>query len=380
MTPREQNDDAGGMPVLTISGVCEMRVWGLSTEERFRRLARGVQAGHLILPAEWVFDRAALQALADKPNTILLAQAEPGGPLFAAGAHLERGTPSEAVESLLGKPAPHPADLEAAGLTPIELSRAGRYDPKMKKLIPPFAGSLDFTPVRQVERTLYDGAYKGVTDLVTKYVWPKPARAVTGWCARAGVKPNTVTFISLVLTLAALGLFAIGAYAPGLVCAWGMTFLDTVDGKLARVTLTSSKWGDKFDHGIDLVSPPFWYAVWWQGLPPELRGADPVVLALIVTLAGYVAGRLIEGAFILMGGFHIHIWKRFDSAFRLICARRNPNLVLLTLSALIFMPHWGILAIGLWTAITLVIHGARLIAAFMHRQRGGSFTSWLAEQ
>lgn len=368
------------MPVLTISGVCETRVWGLSTEERFRRLAKGVHAGHLILPAEWVFDRAALAALAETPNTVLLAQAEPGGPLYAAGAHLERGRPSEAAERLLGKPAPRPETLAAAGLTPVELSRAGRYDPKMKKLIPPFAASLEVTPVRQVERALYDGAYKGVTDLVTKYVWPKPARAVTGLCARAGVKPNTVTFVSLVLTLAALGLFAAGAYAPGLVCAWGMTFLDTVDGKLARVTLTSSKWGDKFDHGIDLISPPFWYAAWWHGLPPELRGGDVMLLALGVTLIGYVLGRLVEGAFILMGGFHIHIWKRFDSRFRLICARRNPNLILLTVSALIFKPHWGILAIGLWTAITLLIHGARLIAAFIHRQRGGSFISWLANQ
>ena len=44
-----------------------------------------------------------------------------------------------------------------------------------------------------------------------------------------------------------------------------MTFLDTVDGKLARTTLTSSKWGDIFDHGIDLVHPPFWYVAWGAG-------------------------------------------------------------------------------------------------------------------
>ena len=32
-----------------------------------------------------------------------------------------------------------------------------------------------------------------------------------------------------------------------------MTFLDTVDGKLARCTIASSKLGNIFDHGIDLV-------------------------------------------------------------------------------------------------------------------------------
>src|SRR3546814_17463336 len=52
----------------------------------------------------------------------------------------------------------------------------------------------------------------------------------------------------------------------GLVAAYAMTFLDTVDGKLARVTLTSSPIGNVFDHGIDLVHPPFWWWAWIVGL------------------------------------------------------------------------------------------------------------------
>ena len=57
-----------------------------------------------------------------------------------------------------------------------------------------------------------------------------------------------------------------GAFLSGLVCAWAMTFLDTVDGKLARVTLTSSRIGDVMDHGLDLVHPPFWWWAWGIGL------------------------------------------------------------------------------------------------------------------
>ena len=41
-----------------------------------------------------------------------------------------------------------------------------------------------------------------------------------------------------------------------------MTFLDTVDGKLARVTLTSSPFGNVLDHSLDLIHPPFWYWAW----------------------------------------------------------------------------------------------------------------------
>ena len=75
---------------------------------------------------------------------------------------------------------------------------------------------------------------------MTLYVWPRPARAVTRLCAHAGITPNQVTSASLVLVLVAMALFWTGHYALGLIAAWAMTFLDTVDGKLARVTLRST--------------------------------------------------------------------------------------------------------------------------------------------
>ena len=64
------------------------------------------------------------------------------------------------------------------------------------------------------------------------------------------------------LSSSSSGCFSIGHFGLGPGAAWLMTFLDTVDGKLARTTLTSSKWGDILDHGIDLIHPPFWYVAW----------------------------------------------------------------------------------------------------------------------
>ena len=53
-----------------------------------------------------------------------------------------------------------------------------------------------------------------------------------------------VTCLGLLLTIVAGWLFFKGAIAVGLIAAWAMTFLDTVDGKLARVTVTSSRLGN----------------------------------------------------------------------------------------------------------------------------------------
>jgi hypothetical protein len=149
-------------------------------------------------------------------------------------------------------------------LTALELGSA--YNSALRKREPPVLERLTPETRVAVEKRLFQGSYKGVTDLVTKYVWPTPARIVTRWCALAKMTPNQVTLIGFLLVLAAFWLFWTGQYGWGLVCAWIMTFLDTVDGKLARVTLTSSKWGNVFDHGIDLVHPPFWWWAWYVGV------------------------------------------------------------------------------------------------------------------
>jgi phosphatidylglycerophosphate synthase len=41
-------------------------------------------------------------------------------------------------------------------------------------------------------------------------------------------------------------LFWHGDYGWGLLAGWVMTFLDTVDGMLARVTLTATRFGNLF--------------------------------------------------------------------------------------------------------------------------------------
>ena len=45
---------------------------------------------------------------------------------------------------------------------------------------------------------MYMESYKGVTDVVTKHVWPIPALHVTRFCARLGISPNMVTLVSFI--------------------------------------------------------------------------------------------------------------------------------------------------------------------------------------
>jgi hypothetical protein len=100
-----------------------------------------------------------------------------------------------------------------------------------------------------------------------------------------------------------------------------------------------------------------------------------VVGAIIV---GYVAQRLIEGIFVRRFGMHIHVWRQVDSRFRLITARRNPNMVILVAALLIGRPDIGIQLVALWTLVSLIFHAVRLAQANARRDRGQPVTSWLA--
>jgi phosphatidylglycerophosphate synthase len=161
-----------------------------------------------------------------------------------------------------------------------------------------------------------------------------------------------------------------------------MTFLDTVDGKLARVTVTSSPVGHYFDHIIDLVHPPIWYALWGLGLGTAPLGNGDLALSHVVwaILIAYTMGRLVEGTFQLcLGRFGIFCWRPLDSYFRLITARRNPNMIILSLSALGGRPDLGLLAVALWTVLTTLFLLFRLaLAGYVHFHRG-PLISWLKD-
>jgi len=358
-----------------IVGHSPLRVWGLTSSIRLaRQLARfGVDAAHtggdrvVLLRADWVYDDAIVRGLITTHDNLVLV----GDDGSAIAVSVDAAHAGDAEAALAQRQSP--SALRRVEKTDL----AGDYNDVLRKREPPFLMPLTQAALPEIERRVFGASYKGVTDLVTRYVWPVPARAATRWCALHGITPNQVTGASFALVLAATGLFWYGHYGAGLLAAWLMTFLDTVDGKLARVTLQSTQWGNVFDHGIDLIHPPFWWWAWIVGLPATALPPDQATLALAVIVAGYVLQRIEEGIFIAAFDMDMHVWRRFDSRFRLITARRNPNLLILTVAVLAGRPDLGILAVAAWTALCLAVHALRIVQATWARRRG-PLQSWLA--
>lgn len=346
-------------PLVVPFGSNRTPIWGMSTLERLRRICRAQglsMADHsdgpcLRVDLDYVFD----------PQWLRWAAAHPGEAVTRGGVPvIAHALPDEDTISV------------AQETTEIE-------NVALRKRERPFIERLTPETVPLIERASYTGAYKGVTDILTKYLWPEWAFHLTRLAARLRMSPNMVTGISAIFCLIATLAFFRGFYWIGLATGLFMMVLDTVDGKLARCTITSSKWGNIFDHGMDLVHPPFWWWGWGVGLQYVDRplSEDVFLWCMVAILGGYVVQRLIEGAFIALFQIHIHVWRRFDSWFRLITARRNPNMPILMAFLIIGRPDWGLIAVAVWTVVSLIVHMVQLVQALIVRAQGREVRSWL---
>jgi phosphatidylglycerophosphate synthase len=366
-------------PLFVTVGDNPARPFGMSASERARVLALRAKLdpvaeaqpdrSTVFADLNWAWDPEWLAALRDRPGEVLVKE---GHPILAhVPAH---GDAAPLLSAMLS------GDRYQGSLSRIDADNTDLSYRKLRKRARPFVMRLDPADPEPVERAAYDASYKGVTDLLTLYLWRRPAFYLTRWAARAGMTPNFVTAIGFMLCVAAFFLFMAGWYWTGIAAGFGFMVLDTVDGKLARCTGQSSHWGNIFDHGVDLVHPPFWWWAWAEGLKAYGRPLEPVYELMIVgaIVFGYVAQRLIEGIFVRRYGMHIHVWRQVDSKFRLVTARRNPNMVILVASMLVGRPDLGIELVALWTLLSLIFHAVRLAQANARRDRGRPVVSWLA--
>lgn len=270
---------------------------------------------------------------------------------------LTQGTPPPTNTTSLHAAAEH---LRAAGtireITPDELPDfVGNLRRNVPFLLERVA---DDQHRAELEKRLFHLNYKGSTDFMTKWVYPPIVWQLTRLCIRWRITPNMVTVFSILLTILAVPLFAYGYWFAGFVAAYSMTILDSVDGKLARLTLTDSPIGNILDHGLDIVHPPFWYWAWAAGLVAAGSEAPLYAAALWLTLF-YIADRL--ALMVAKARFKrgLHAVTPLDGTVRTWIARRNVNLVVFTLGVALGFGSAAFLFITAWQGLTFVWHAAR---------------------
>lgn len=366
----------------------DIKIWGLSPYERlvetFKR-KEGVKIVEdissiapdeeiILVDANYVYDDRSINYLISNKNVAIDAGKDT--PEIVA-VHTTGNFSNLCLDAIKNKNVDMlPAEIKVTNLCDIEKHA---FQKSLRKSEKSFILNVKTTSIKDIEERLYSSSYKGVTDIVTRLVWPKPAKAAVKFCVNKKITPNQVTTLSLILAIVAGFLFYKNFYIIGLIVGWFMTFLDTVDGKLARVTVNYSAFGNAYDHSIDIVHPPYWYICWGLSLANFEVPEKIIWFALSIILIFYVVGRIIEGIFrpLTKANFSIFCWKPFDSFFRLFTARRNPNMIILTLCSLFKAYALGLYLVALWTFISSVILAIRLKKAIKEKKENGSISSWL---
>lgn len=374
-------------PIALIEGGADCRHYGLRPEERLRRqLGKlGVMPGDsaaransdvpvLLIRGDRLFDDRLIKVLARGESQRLVDHDGRGVAIVLPASRLAEygGAQAEARDL---------PELSGILSTNPDAMLSGVFH-DLRKVQRPYVLPVSDAEREAHELLLYNASYKGVTDMVTKWFWPFPARQCVRVFARLGITPNMVTVTGFSLMLVALWAFYRGDYAIGLVCGWIMTFFDTVDGKLARTTITASPFGHWLDKLTDIIHPPFWYHAWAFSLAAWNPPFWPVDLQQTILLMWgfYLGGRVVEQTctgFLVKGG--LFVWKPIDSYFRLITARRNTCLLILTPAWALGRPDLGLWLIVWWTIVTTVFMALRMILAALAKPKGQKLRSWLLQ-
>jgi len=298
-----------------------------------------------------------------------------GSVAFSSGEGAERGAALRLEGGFPGLAAAGP-DLVAVAEQAVRSGAAkdffeSDFDPyltMLRRVLPPYLFRVvDAASRDRVERFLFWSNYKGSTDFLTRYVYPPFVWAMVRPLSRWRVHPNWVTVLDYVATFAAVPFFLAGSWLPGMALAYLMSVLDSVDGKLARLTYTSSRIGEILDHGLDIVHPPIWYMAWGY----SLGGGDVASLTFRASLwlfAFYVADRIATGIFKGRTGRSIHGFTPLDEKVRTFISRRNVNMALFTVALLLDwalpglrMAELTFYFIVLWQGACLLWHAERVV-------------------
>jgi phosphatidylglycerophosphate synthase len=260
--------------------------------------------------------------------------------------------------------------LRAGAARELRLAAIEAHITNLRRDQPAYAFRLAAGSVAETERWLFWSNYKGSTDFLTRWVFPPFVWAAVRPLARLGVHPNWVTGLAVLLCFAAIPLWASGHWLAGFVAAYAMAVLDSVDGKLARLTYTTSRLGDVMDHGTDLIHPPFWYAAWAYGLAGGPRGETFELTLWFFGL--YALDRLLAPIFKSITGKSIHGYAPIDVKMRTFISRRNVNLPVFTLALPLGLGEAAIGFVVVWQAACFVFHAVRVAQVWQRKHAGAS--------
>jgi hypothetical protein len=321
----------------------------------------------LLVSGGFYYDARLLKTLSERETTTLLTDSAPppqSVPLskserveFSGAALLEREWLAcrDYAVSLLDQLS---SDAEAGRIQICDAAAEPTYVTALRKHVRPVffpAPAPELIPL--AEKFPRDVAQNGVLDFPGFCDSPIEDWIVKRIC-RTSIRPNQVTFATMLIGLAVTVLFATGHLWWGVALAYAIEVLDGVDGKLARVkveTTTAGEWEHEVDYAIELS--------WWTALAFHFHaiGLTSAYWLLALYVLSDLVDRLAKRMVKQKVGRNLDDVSNFDRFVRCIGARRNINIWILIAALALGDAVNGFLLICWWGGATALAHLIRAL-------------------
>ncbi len=319
----------------------------------------------LVVSAGFYYDARLLKALAEQTTTTALVDSAPPpeclslwkdqGGVFRAAGLLEGGWLSR-QDHTAGLMDQLSSDAATGRVEACDAARQPTYVPALRKHVRPvFFPAPSPDRIALAERFPRDVAQNGVLDFPGFLDSPLEDWIVARLC-RTSIRPNQVTFITMLIGLVVTALFATGHLWWGVALAYAIEVLDGVDGKLARTkveTTVAGEWEHVVDYCIELS--------WWTALAFHFHTANlaSAYWLLVLLVGSDLLDRLAKRAVKKKVGRNLDDVSNVDRFVRCIGGRRNINIWILIAALALGDAANGFVLICWWGAATAAAHVVR---------------------
>lgn len=213
---------------------------------------------------------------------------------------------------------------------------------------------------------LLDYIQRRTLELPARYFNPTFENLLVRRLAPTAISANQVTFVTTVLGFAVGALYLVGWLRAGVLLAIFVEVLDGVDGKLARITRTTSRIGE-YEHVFDFFYENSWYL--GLGIFLSKNGFHFAWTAALLMIAFDLMDNIAYAAMDVKWGRSLDNATPFLGRFRLIAGRRNIYTWLFLPGFFLGAPAYSFYLAVAWAGITAAVHAAWGIAEALRLMR-----------
>jgi phosphatidylglycerophosphate synthase len=210
-----------------------------------------------------------------------------------------------------------------------------------------------------IENLMYEANFKGTMDFIATYIYKYPVREITKFLSPFKfITPNQITFLSIVSSFAVPLLFVGGFFGSAILIGWCMFIFDSVDGKLARLTVRLSRTAGIIEHATSAPAIFLWFAgLAWHFTDGQLfRFDDPNAIAGWTLMILYWVDKGANGIFRAKFKREIYDYSPLDKAFHLIACRRAIIMLIITTGYLAGNVEKSFHFLAFWMVCSFLFH------------------------